>query len=881
MKKKCEEFSHRKNSPLSPFEQEVEAVLNHYHEPLLLGECSVLTAPYLLHERLVVSHSDDPRERGHVLCNLIKTLVDENKLEDPHQPPRYQRIFQEHYFVKKPHRLSVEKLSKKMGLSPNPFNQSRSAAVRSLAKSLILQFQPALRLESPPQMARQLFGREDDLKKIESSLREGRSVMVTGNGGVGKTALASRVAGDWDRGRVFWHSFRIGFNDQFTSLVFALGYFFHLCGESTLWREALAQTGETHFEKTMQIARSALTQILKQETPLLCFDEVDILNSEQTASHHEVLQLIDILHTLTPTLIIGQHSELNIHETRPLVELTTRDANSLLAEADIHLKPEEQQRLHGFTHGNPRLLELFIAMRADGASFDEIFSDAAETPTMEYLLRRTLQRMNPTERELMRALSVFRTWAPQDHWQNSDSTHALKNLLSRRLVLGDGHGGVEMLPAYRLAIEKILKEPEGLKERRSLHRMAADVWQTHGNFTEVVFHLIQADERDEAISIWNENRQSEINQGRAAAALHLLDMLHAACDGLSPNERDTLQICRAELQHAQGMSRQALEGLRSMIWHTPLKEIEARHLEGFIANDLSNFAAAKKAFRQGISLFELMGVYIAKLRKGLSFTYHREDDLAMAMREADLAQYEVDNIRGVIFEFLCNYTLSEQHYRAALGWAERRDHEDGIAKTCLNLSALFARLGRSSEAKQYLELSRESAAKVDRVMLLADVEQNAAFVYNLIGEHDNAIAALYKAREIFARFTSQIPADSDASIHQNFAEAYLVLGKWDEAEINARQAIEIANYVEADATRTLGEIFLARGDLIQAEAFISRATELTIQDDKTDPYLAGFAYRVLAKLRRAQGDHEGEQQARQIAIQFFTDINLQNEVDRT
>lgn len=878
MNQRCKEFSHRKNSPLTPFEQEVEAVLNHFHDPTLLGECSVLTAPYLLHEHLA-SKSDDPTERGRVLCGLLKTLVDENRIADPYEPPRFHYILQKYYFAKR--RPEVEKIASALNLTHNPFNQSRSAAIRSLSKALIGQLQPALRLESPPQMTRKLIGRDGDLARCTRALHEGRSVVVTGNSGLGKTSLASHIAHAWDRGRVFWYTFRPGFNDQFTSFVFALGYFCHLCGESTLWREVLAQTGAADPEKTTEIARNTLAMVAKQQTPLLCFDEVDVLDSGKPA-RPELIQFIDNLRAISPTLIIGQHAVLDAPESRTLAELTMREMDVLLINAGIQLDSQEQLRLHTFTSGNPRLLELFVVLHEAGASFDEIFSDFASASPLEILLRRTLQRLHPSERDVMKALSVYRTPAPLDHWQNSDSRAGMQTLISRRLAHIDDHGGVELLPAYRQTLEKILNEPGGVQEHHALHRSAVDVWLNRGNYTEAIFHLICANERAQALALWYDQRQIEINQGRAAAALHLLDALDAEHDLLSSSNRETLQLCRSELLHLHGHSQSALEGLRKMVWGDPIHESEARNLEGVIENDLSHFGAARNAFKHGIARSELLNaVLLAKMRKGLSWAHLREGDMEWAMREAQHAQYEVDNLMGIIFEFKGEYDRAEQHYRTALGWADMLNHEEGVAKTGMNLSGLFARLGQFHEAKQYLSQAIESTAKIGRQILLTDSKLNAAFVYNLAGEYENALEALQEARDHFARFTSQIPADSDANIHQNSAEAYLGLGMLDEAEQNARQAISLAKNVEADATRTLAEIFLARGELDQAKAYVLKAIDLTQQEENNDPYLAGYAWRILAKIESAQGNHAASKKAKHQAILCFDEIKLPNEVDRT
>jgi aspartate aminotransferase-like enzyme len=859
------------------FEDELERALKQFYHPGVLGQSSVLASPYLLHEYLAPG-ADSAQPRGEALCRVIRLAIE--RIQNEKNADRFREMLRARYLYKEGNSYTQRpdewQLFEKFGLERNAFFQNLRKAIKALALALTTLLNPALRLEAPMPAGQLLVARHQPLSDCSQELHKGHSVMITGPGGIGKTALGSQLAHEWGKSLTFWFTVRPGLNDHPNHLLFALGFFLQRHQRPVLWSQLIAQPEAVNLDRALAIIRHAL-ETLKQQSvsPLLCFDEVDLLQPAQSGEHSQIVQLITGLRGLSPLLLIGQQGLLDADFICPLEGLRKEEMGVMLQTRGITLPSSQLQTLHRYTQGNPRLIELAAILCLHKESVTELLDDLRDAPPLEYLLSRILGRLDQAECQVLKEIAVYPDTAPIDVWDNAHTGQAWAALLARRLLHRDEAGGTYLLPAYRVVIYAQLED----EHRRILHKNAALVCQARGLYTSAAYHYIEAGEAEQAIWRWRDNQEQEINLGQSAAALRIL---RAAIDlPVSVAAQQTVKLLCARLEHVLGNAPQALRDIRTILRKTPVLNVEADLLEASIHSDLSEFTQAEQLCQSALRTANaLVEARLTHIRKEFGWMAMRNREMDTAWREVQLARYEAENFSGYVLEARCDYSAAEQSYLTALQLAEELGYHDGLAKTSINLATLSARLGKFTEAKRHLT---EADQHLQALQFFSDFFSNKinwAFVFNLAGEHHQALETIQAAETEFRQSGLPPLPWRDALLKQAEAEAHWGLGNLGQAEECVMVAIDAEEGdLLPDAYRTLGEIRCKQGRFSEAEQLVSQSISLSILND--DPYLAGYAQRALSHIYAAQGRVEDAMQAQQTAVQSFQSIKLENEVQRT
>ena len=257
--------------PTKSFQKEIEKALKQINNPKSLGTNSPLAAPYFLAEYLHEQRLDGvgPYKQGVALQTLLKNMIDTlNK-----QKARLLCL----YYLDD---LSEEETYTELLMSKATFQRHRKKAISELSQALSSHLKPALRAEVPRPRGN-LLERQMLTGTCLRALKQGRSIGLTGLGGVGKTVLGQHIATQTPP--AFWFTFRLGLNDNFGTLIFALGSFLAGQGASALWSQLIADKGQVEMDKALGLVRYDLNH-LASKRPVLCFDEVDQLG--EVASLH-------------------------------------------------------------------------------------------------------------------------------------------------------------------------------------------------------------------------------------------------------------------------------------------------------------------------------------------------------------------------------------------------------------------------------------------------------------------------------------------------------------------------------------------------------------------------------------------------------------------
>ena len=574
----------RKVGPGGTFAASLRMALDHVGDDGWLGGNSPLATPYFLGAYLDVAHGALAPAAGQALQQALEETatelwpgelpasrqeleeaVDAERLDQGHKGPRYQYLLLElrffrRYFSPRTFPVQVKHIPDFLNVSQTRYYEHLNAAIGSLGQLLLRRFRPTLRLEQPP-VRGTLIGRSDVEQAILTDLKAGRDVAISGVGGVGKSSLGASIRAGWPTELTFWYTFRPGLNDDLDSLLFGLGHFLQRWARSALWLQLLVNKGEPVAPETAAGYLREDLRAVASLRPLLCFDEVDLLqatgDSPRKGRHIQLLEFLDSLRGQAPLLLIGQRALLDTANHYSLQPLSPAQTTQLLQAHEVLLDFSQQQRLHRYTRGVPRLLELFIALWHSGDDAADLLllpRSAAAKP----LFHRLWKRLNEQERRLLGALAVFRAAAPADAWRAEGV--ALDSLAKRQLVKSDLGGGIILLPLVRDLVYEALPA-EVLRQR---HQEAALIRLSRGEYTPAAYHFRHAGDVRSAVQTWYAHQDKEIQRGYSGAAREIFGDLPAA--SVEGRSRTRLRLIQNRLNLLAGQAEAVLAGMDQFSW---------------------------------------------------------------------------------------------------------------------------------------------------------------------------------------------------------------------------------------------------------------------------------------------------------------------------
>jgi tetratricopeptide (TPR) repeat protein len=884
-------------TPATVFLVAVRAALEHYDDPQWLGRRSPLASPYFLSAQQPGGTAVmGLRERGLLLQGVLGeaatslwdgplpqtraaliNAVEEDRARLGNKSPRYYYLLLElrylrRHFPPSAFPAAVEAMPGYVNVSPTRFFIHLEEAIDELGRRVLERLTPALRLERPDLVAPPI-GRSAVIELALRELLAGRSVALTGVGGVGKSTVGAALLADWPSRAVFWHSFRPGLNDDLNSLLFSLGHFAHVAGAPALWAQLLAGEGRIGPPAQALGFLHMDLEAIAARRPLLCFDEVDLLHTStgdpRRKQHIQVLELLESLRGVAPLLLIGQRVYVDVDVHCPLEPLPPGEAGELLRRLGLEPDAPTLRRVHHFTGGNPRLLELYAALRRSGDAGDDVLSLPRE-PSAQPLFSRLWRRLDGEERELLSALSVFRSFAPRDAWAERDA--ALGSLIDRRLVKTDAAGGIGLLSFFRDLVHDALP-PE---QRRRLQGEAAFIRAQRGDYTAAAYHYWQADDSDAAVQVWFAHQDGEILAGQAGAADEVFQQIEPA--RLDDIRRGELQVIRNRLALLAGEADRVLEGMEGFHWEVD-DETTAKAVGqwGYANELLGQSEQAQRHFDQAIAMLSRAISEIATwhLRRGLLYT--EQVDLQAARRETQLATTDIERLQGVIDYMAGLFEPAQAHFKSSLRHAEAATDRDRIAKAHYMLAMLAGRQGRVDDARAHAETAMSHFAAIGDRLQLEGMRAELAGMYLNVRQFEAVIEPAERALAFFERIKHQRWI---SAICNNLAEAYLETGQLEQARQYAMRVLQLEiPRSRPYALYTLGHVHDREGHSAYAEVSFNEGIAVAQTND--DRFIQAYLERALgALLARAEPPADGVVHL-EAALKLFAEMGLQHEVTET
>ncbi|WP_420643619.1 hypothetical protein [Candidatus Leptofilum sp.] len=886
-----------------PFHDQLRLALNSYADAAWLGEQSPLAAPCFLGDVLQNSaNADTAVGRGQALQNSLQkaaaSLWTDNtlprtraELEDSVAEERREfgnkgncysflllelRYFRTYFRpLDYPKAGSEKDIIEYLGVGRSPYFRHLKNARELLADALLRQLHPTYRLERPLVPAKPLLGRDLTIQTITEALLAGKTLALTGMGGIGKTSVAATVMSQWPH-ESFWFTIRPSFNDNLSSLLFALGQFLHQQGASRLWLQLVADGGKVdNPDLALAQLRGDLHQ-LQATPPLLCFDEIDLLQQNQETTSQIRVQLSEFLESLgqmTPLLFVGQQCFFHTNQQIHLSGLTMPQIANLLAEADVQGTAVEIEAFTKYTGGNPRCLHLCVALHDGSKSLTDLMQQLPQVPSLRTLLARLWRRLSPAERGLLGQLAVFRSPAPGDAWP--EAADELRMLGQRQLVQADGLGGVVLLPVIR---DLVLAEWHWLpiEQREQSHLAAATIRAARGEYTAAAYHFVQAGEENTAVQIWYPHRQKEIQRGQANAALMLFEQLSPK--RLDGNEREALALLLADLYRFTGQPEEGLAVLKAATWqHGSETAAHAQLLKGAFLNALGYPQQAAESLQQGREITQRLLRKLVRFRSQQTRHHLQQREMTEAWHEARLVQYEAEHLQGIVREEQGNYDEAYLHYQRALALAKSVQYAAGVAQINRELAVILGRQARLEEAVPHAEEAISYFAQIGDRMGQEMVRNALAVAYIQAGQFAQAIETAAPSLPFFEDAGMPFWTAVTAA---NLAEAHYEVGNLVEAQKMAHRVLQTEEtHAYPYAQFTLGLVAEAEERLATAVTHFTESRDQAHKND--DPYMAAYAWRALGKVLLKQQEAAASKDALMQASHQFKTLGLLAELEKT
>ena len=877
------------------FKRSVSEALKHFNDFMWLGSHSPLASPYFLGTQLQkINRPDSISGLGKALQSTFQIAADSlwpgplpqsrralekavevERLEMGNGGPRYLYLlldlrYLRRFFPPRTWPKTGRAIHAYLNVSETRYFVHLNLAREQFTKNLLQLIQPGLRLEKPI-LSAPLSGRNQITLDILDDLKNKQSVSISGVGGIGKTAVGTAVTEAWESGAAFWYNFHPGLNDDLDSLIFSLGHFLHHWGFSNLWLQLMAQEGQVgSVTQAMGFLREDLTQAA-QLPVLLCFDELDLLQTAVSqprhSEHRQILELLEGLKKVSPLLLIGQCAILDTEAHYALNALSAKACAQMIASRGIAPDELDLKRIYRLTEGNPRFIELYLALIHQTEANDEV--RFLRSPALKPTFSRLWKRLKTNEKAILSQLAVFRTNVPADLWAHDAAYQALED---RKLLKADAFGGVGLLPIIRNLIYEELPS----KSRAAHHHQAAIIRLDRGQITESAYHLCQAGAVGDAVTLWFANQTIEIEQGKAGAAYAIFASLPA--EGLSSSQAKKLKVIKDRLNLFYGQSAEILKDIDQYSWH-PDEEITAVALQQW---GEANFRLGQAD--EALQNLDVAITVLTNISTQITLLYFKRGKILLeqgkkheAEKEILFVQLEVARFKGSIAMFSGNYLLAREFFEKALALAEKSSDEAKIASARYSLAKAIGNAGDPELAHKLAKPALDYYERIGNRVWLEGLRAELAGAYLNVGQFEKVIEPAEKALQFFEKMNHDVWI---GHLSSNLAEAYFETGKIDLAEKFAYKAINSEHpTIPPYAIYTLGQIHAARNNFDLAEQAFQQGIQLAQQIG--DQFIEAYLHRICGQTLLDCGKIENARARLQNALELFTGLGMKHEVDKT
>lgn len=726
-------------------------------------------------------------------------------------------------------------------------------------------------------------GREMELREIKKALG-GKTVVITGAEGMGKTCLASQIAKDASKDLpVLWYS--VQENDSLHQFLRALSELLNRSGNGLLGYR-LGAASALDEKEMMKLIAGSLTE---------CMIVLDDFHNAGADLKHFIGAIIGDIGCFNGLrLLIVSEEDFGTSKKLLTVKLGPLDDQSVRS----ILESRGISDLDGaceIAAANPLFLNIIGANKGKHAGIGDFLEDE-------------FNGMSGEEKRAMWALSMHPHPVGLELLSAVGDTdyQVLVNLAEKGLVQEFGN---RTFDTHRLLKEFFISKIAPAEKKRMHLRAAAKLAENEDSISwlEAQNHLLKAGARDECAKAVALNGVRIIRKGlRREVEAIIAELDQGELDGVRRAEvlllSGYVSKLKGEWDRALGDYQKALEIFEKN--KLPGKKADALAKIGRVYLEQGKFDNAKEYFDRGLGyLGKGPDIVRARILDELATIHLRKREIEEARAKAEEAMEEARNLGDCEMEAMIHNTMgnlrmtqgslseAKGHYENSLDGL--KDTDEQMAVVLLNNLAIIE--FKTGSVEKAIELWEQAAGKAEAMKSLNVMLtfSNLGSIYFSLGNWDRAAECCAKALEISEMVgKGNITAASRstlghialrrgegdwmehyvkalelrtgledrsgmASSHNDMADGFIAGKKWDEAEIHAQSALALAKE-KGDSEQTarsllaLGDIHAGKNEYPKAKEYLKMAI-MKSREMKNSEFI-GRTYRSIGLVSAQEGE---------------------------
>ncbi len=724
------------------------------------------------------------------------------------------------------------------------------------------------------------IGRRDELAYYSEKLNSKRLAVISGMAGVGKTALAVKLAhqNSYDE-QLFWLQFFEG--EGAYVFIRKLAIFLAHREISDLWKMLESSRILGNKPPPIEDLFNYLGTLLYNESFLLCLDDFQFLDDDPHLNKF-LKQIIHDDSYKIRIIIISRRLPSFVHstETRKLMGLSEADTQDLLNMHNLELPDSLINDLYKYTEGNSQFLNLAINVMRDLKDRSRLIDNLAQAEDIErFLMLEVNARLNDNQQLVMEAVaSLLGFPGSRDVIETMLNRSRLKPILHdltqrQLLFVSDGANSREY---YQHSIlQAFYYEQVGRRRRRQMHQYAGEYYETEEiDYLKSARHHFFAGSSMHSAELATSHMWTFVNEGQSSQLSELLELF-----GESQIENDlwaTVLLVKAQLdgffgerQSANVLFEEALTYAKKLLPNEKRQQIIGQIYIG--KGELIQFSEPEQAlelFEQGLEeLGETNQLTQAKLFSSIGFVYMNLGEYTEATKAFQNSLERLPNEPsqtlgntymhlGAINFYQGDYEQAISNGLKALEISQQLYDFIQMANILSNLGSYKYSAGDWTGAIDDFNQSVNLADRIGSKVLKSPIEGNLGVIYIYTGDFDLAEKYLLNVLEVTHAHDQFL---YESIVRYQLANLYIRKELWEEAEKHLEESVKLALKVggEPDLTERYcawAVLKLGIGDIESALDYINES--INKAQDCNQRVEEGMSRRVLGKILCLQNNLE-------------------------